>query len=84
MTLTSLGTDKLRVATNNKTQANTKDVQKLCAIRWKIEQFPREVKQLTGIEYCQCRQAIIQINPIACHQQVWGWRSKVEPIKLVK
>jgi hypothetical protein len=74
----------LRVATNDKTQASTKDLQKLCAIGWKIEQFPRELKQLTGIEYCQCPQARIQRNPIACHQLVWGWRSTVEPIKLVK
>ena len=38
------------VATNDLTQSNTNDVQKVCAIRWKIEELHREIKQLTGIE----------------------------------
>ncbi|MEP6517371.1 hypothetical protein [Microcoleus vaginatus] len=38
----------MTVATNHQTQASMKDVQKLCAIRLKSEQFPRELKQLTG------------------------------------
>ena len=28
---------------------------KVCVWRWKIEQFHREAKQLTGLEKCQCR-----------------------------
>jgi hypothetical protein len=32
----------------------------------KIEEFHRELKQLTGLEACQGRQACIQRNPIAC------------------
>lgn len=47
------------------------EVQKLCAIRWKIEQFHRETKQLTGLEACQCRLARIQRNHIACAMLVW-------------
>ena len=35
-------------------------------MRWKIEEFHRELKQLTGVEACQCRQARIQRNHIAC------------------
>jgi hypothetical protein len=43
----------------------------VCAIRWKIEQFHRELKQLTGIESCQCRKARLQRNHIACAMLVW-------------
>jgi hypothetical protein len=35
-------------------------------VRWKIEEFHRETKQLTGIEGCQCRTGRIQRNHIAC------------------
>ena len=43
-----------------------KDVaQQVCKIRWKIEEFHREIKQLTGIESCQCRKARLQRNHIA-------------------
>ncbi len=38
----------------------------MCKIRWKVEEFHRELKQLTGIESCQCRKARIQRNHIAC------------------
>lgn len=40
-------------------------------MRWKIEQFHREVKQTTGIESCQCRKQRIQRNHIACALLVW-------------
>jgi hypothetical protein len=30
-----------------------------------------EIKQLTGIEYCQCRKARLQRNHIACAMLVW-------------
>lgn len=40
-------------------------------MRWKIEQFHREFKQLTGIEKNQCRKARIQRNHIACAMLVW-------------
>ncbi|BAU06015.1 hypothetical protein FIS3754_19260 [Fischerella sp. NIES-3754] len=43
----------------------------MCKIRWKIEEFHREIKQLTGIESCQCRKARLQINHIACAMLVW-------------
>lgn len=42
-----------------------------CKIRWKIEEFHREIKQLTGIESCQCRKARLQKNHIACAMLVW-------------
>jgi len=40
-------------------------------MRCKIEQFHREIKQLTGIEKNQCRKARIQRNHIACAMLVW-------------
>ena len=59
------------VITNDLSQNSTGDTQKVCAIRWKIEQFHRELKQVTGIEKCQCRKARIQRNHIACAVLVW-------------
>jgi hypothetical protein len=38
------------VASNDLNQSTMSDVQKVCAIRWKVEEFHRELKQLTGIE----------------------------------
>lgn len=59
------------VITNDLSQNSTDDTQKVCATRWKIEQFHRELKQVTGIEKCQCRKARIQRNHIACAVLVW-------------
>ncbi len=36
-----------------------------------LEEFHRELKQLTGVEACQCRKARIQQNHIACALLVW-------------
>ena len=38
------------VVTNDFAQDNTQAVQEVCDLRWKIEQFHRETKQLTGLE----------------------------------
>lgn len=59
------------VVTNDKVQNSTDDTQKVCAIRWKIEQLHREAKQVTGLEGCQCRKSRIQRNHIACSMLVW-------------
>lgn len=59
------------VVTNDCSQDNAHDTQKVCALRWKIEQLHRETKQLTGLENCQCRTARIQRNHIACAFLVW-------------
>lgn len=59
------------VVTNDFTQHSTNDTRKVCAVRWKIEQFHRETKQLTGIESCQCRSPRMQRNHIACAMLVW-------------
>jgi hypothetical protein len=40
-------------------------------VRWQVEEFRRELKQLTGSEKCQCRKARSQRNHIACCYHVW-------------
>jgi hypothetical protein len=60
------------IVTNNLAQNSTDATQKVCRIRWKIEQFHRELKQVTGLEACQCRKARIQRNHIACAMLVWN------------
>ena len=41
------------------------------AIRYQVEELQRKLKQLTGIESCQCRKARIQRNHIVC--ALLGW-----------
>jgi hypothetical protein len=60
------------VVTNDLSQDTTEAVQQVSGTRWKIEQFHREIKQVTGIEDCQCRKARIQRNHIACAMLVWA------------
>ena len=59
------------VVTNDLSQDSDNAVQEVCGMRWKIEQFHRELKQTTGIEKNQCRKARIQRNHIACAILVW-------------
>nr|WP_265286323.1 hypothetical protein [Verminephrobacter eiseniae] len=59
------------VVTNDLTQNRSSATQDACGLRWKIGQFHREARQLTGIERCQCRKARIQRNHIACAVLVW-------------
>lgn len=59
------------IVTNDKTQDNVAVVQDVDGFRWRIEQFHRETKQLTGIEGCQCRKARIVRNHIGCAMLVW-------------
>jgi hypothetical protein len=51
---------------------SVRDAQRARALRWKIEEFHREAKQLTGIERCQCRASRIQRNHISCALLVWS------------
>jgi hypothetical protein len=39
--------------------------------RWPIEELQRDLKQLTGSEKCQCRQARSQRTHLACCYQAW-------------
>lgn len=68
----TVSTDRTEwIVSNDLSQDSTRDAQEASAWRWKIEEFHREVKQLTGIEQCQCRKARIQRNHIACALLVW-------------
>lgn len=59
------------VVTNEMAQDNVKVVQDVCDFRWKVEQFHRETKQLTGVEGCQCRKMRTVRNHIGCAMLVW-------------
>ena len=59
------------VVTNDMAQDATQAVQEVCSLRWKVEQFHRETKQLTGLEGCPCRKARIIRNHSACAILVW-------------
>ncbi len=59
------------VATNDHNQSDVSAVRQVCSARWKIEEFHRETKQLTGIEKCQCRLPRIVRNHITCAVLVW-------------
>ena len=59
------------VATKDLSQSSTNVVQEVCKIRWEIKEFHREIKQISGIESCQCRKARLQRNHIACAMSVW-------------
>jgi len=59
------------VATNDMTQGSADGVRKASAIRWKIEEFHRELKQTTGIEKCQARKQRSQRDHINLCVQAW-------------
>jgi hypothetical protein len=60
------------IVTNDLSQDSTDAAQDACGVRWKIEQFHRELKQLTGAGKCQCRRGRMQRNHIACAVLVWN------------
>lgn len=59
------------IITNDINQCDTQAAEQESSIRWIIEQFHREAKQLTGIQNCQCRIARSQRNHIAMASLVW-------------
>jgi hypothetical protein len=59
------------VVTNDLTQNSADGVRKASAIRWKIEEFHRELKQTTGLEQCQARKQRSQRNHINLCMQAW-------------
>lgn len=65
------------IATNDLRQSSTSEVKNECNWRWKIEEFHREVKQLTGLEACQCRKERIQRNHLTCALLVWNYLKKL-------
>jgi SRSO17 transposase len=57
--------------TNHPALTNSPLVQEANEVRWQVEQMHRELKQLTGTEKCECRQARSQRNHIALCYQAW-------------
>ena len=70
------------VVTNNLDSAVTTHVaQEANDVRWEVEQFHRELKQLTGSEKCQCRKQRSQRNHLANCYHAW-FSLKVKARKL--
>jgi hypothetical protein len=65
------------VVTNDIDQSSTEDTREICGIRWKIEQYHREVKQTLGLEKCQCRSAAAQRNHIGCVILAWNRMTEI-------
>ncbi len=60
------------VITNDLDETLTTQVaQEANDVRWQVETFHRELKQLTGSEKCQCRKARSQRNHLACCYHAW-------------
>lgn len=60
------------VVTNNLDSTSTTHVaQDANDVRWEVEQFHRELKQLTGSEKCQCRKQRSQRNHLANCYHAW-------------
>jgi Transposase DDE domain len=68
-----VSTDKTDYVLTNDLRAHTVEfISKMQKMRWNIESFNREVKQLTGIDKCQCRKATAQRNHIFYAMLVWN------------
>ncbi len=59
------------IITNTPDPIDAQAVADMNARRWPIEQFHRELKQLTGSEKCQCRKARSQRNHLGYCYLAW-------------
>jgi len=59
------------IITNSPDPLDAQAVAQMNARRWPIEQFHRELKQLTGSEKCQCRKARSQRNHLGYCYLAW-------------
>ncbi len=57
--------------TNHPDFTSTQVIKQVSDVRWHIEQFHRELKQLTGSAKCQCRKERAQRTHIALCYQAW-------------
>ncbi len=62
---------ELVVTNDNQPLLNALIVAERYAWRWKVEQFHREFKGVTGVDACQCRDGRAQRNHIGCAVLVW-------------
>ena len=53
------------LVTNETEPRDTAAAEHESSVHWTVEQFHRELKQLTGVQACQCRLARCQRNHIA-------------------
>lgn len=68
----SVSTDRTEhIVTNDMTQHSAEAAKQQSGNRWKVEQFHREEKQLTGIGKSQCRLNRSQRNHIGAAMLVW-------------
>lgn len=65
------------LVTNELGQDDTQAAEQESNVRWLIEQFHREAKQLTGLQACQCRLARSQRNHIALALRTWTCLKRV-------
>ena len=63
--------DTFRITNDLDETITTQVAQKADDLRWQVEEFHRELKQLTGSEKCQCRKARSQRNLFACCYHAW-------------
>lgn len=59
------------VLTNDLRENSVQTIKYNNQMRWHIEEFNREIKQLTGLEKCQCRKDPTQRIHIFCAILVW-------------
>ena len=65
------------LCTNNIDDSMTSNkIQEENSKRWKVEEFHREVKQVSGISKCQCRKRRSQRNHIVCSILAWIYMKK--------
>ncbi len=62
---------ELIVSNDDSPSLEAEAVRQAQGFRWKLEQFHRELKAITGVDACQCRKARSQRNHIACALLVW-------------
>ena len=62
---------------NNGYLYSTGETQKHCSTRFEIEQFYRQIKQVTGLKRCQCRKQRAVRNHIGCAMLVWVQLNRV-------
>jgi hypothetical protein len=59
------------IVTNDTAQSCLEEAERMLSLRWKVEEFHREIKNVTGIEKCQARKSRIQRNHICCCLMAW-------------
>ena len=70
--LVAINSDIDWVITNDLDETVSRQVaQNANELRWQVEEFHRELKQLTGSAKCQCRKARSQRNHLACCYHAW-------------